>query len=488
MGFNLAISKKQVALFTNDATEAANIILNHAKKGNTIHVHSHVDADGLSAAGIMGKALLRANARFRLRLERWMDEKVADRIAAENTPLTIFTDMGSGYLDLLGEQLAGRDVIILDHHTPAAEVPDSFIQVNPHVHEIDGTRDISGAGVVYFTAKAMDNDNIDLACLGVVGALGDLQDKNKERRLGSVNQIIVEDAVKSGCLAVETDLLFFGRETRPIHQALARTTNPFIPDISGEEDKSLAFLVNLGIKPKCNDKWRALRDLSSGEKKSLLSAIADHLVSKGMAGDTAFDLVGDVYTLTKEEPWTPLRSAREFSVLLNATGRMDKAGLGAAICMGDRKKCLEEATKVIQDYRATITKHLRWVTEEKGRLEELESIYVVRGNGFLDDKVISPVCTILSTTLTQLGKPLIAYATISGEDQIKVSSRGSELLIKKGLNLGEVMQIASEKYSGRGGGHDVAAGAQIPIKDTEAFIKTVNNLVKKQLAGEQIGG
>ena len=49
------------------------------------------------------------------------------------------------------------------------------------------------------------------------------------------------------------------------------------------------------------------------------------------------------------------------------------------------------------------------------------------------------------------------------------------------------MQVASEKFSGRGGGHDVAAGAQVPIKDVEAFIKLVNKLVKRQLAGEKVG-
>jgi single-stranded-DNA-specific exonuclease len=484
----LSVKKKQIASLKRDASEAANLILEHVEKGDVIHLSSHIDADGLSAAGIMGKALFRAGGKLRLRLEKWMDEKVAERIAKENAALTIFTDLGSGYLDLLGEKLSNREVVILDHHQPVAELPPSFIQVNPHSQGIDGTRDISGAGVAYFAAKAMDKKNIDLAGIAVVGALGDLQDKNEERKLGGVNITIVEDAVKSGCLEVETDLLFFGRETRPIHQALARTTNPFIPGISGEEDKALAFLINLGIKPKRNEKWRALRDLSAEEKKKLLSAIADHLVSKGLGGDTALNLVGEVYTLTHEEPWTPLRSAREFSVMLNATGRMDKAGLGAAICMGDRKKCLEEATAVIQEYRRTITKYLRWVTEEPGRLEELDSIYVVRGDGFIDERVISPVCTILSTTLSQLGKPIIAYATISGEDMIKVSSRGLEPLIKKGLNLGEIMQVAAEKYSGRGGGHDVAAGAQIPTKDVESFIKLVNKLVKKQLAGETSGG
>ena len=144
--------------------------------------------------------------------------------------------------------------------------------------------------------------------------------------------------------------------------------------------------------------------------------------------------------------------------------------------------------EIMREYRRTITKYLNWVTEESGRLEEFENIYVVRGNGFIDEKVISPVSSILSTSLSQLGKPIIAYATISGENMVKVSARGMEPLIKKGLNLGKILQIASEKFSGRGGGHDVAAGGQIPIKDLEAFLKLVDKLVKEQLEGVQLAG
>ena len=206
----MSVSKQQLVNFAKDASGAADLILDHITKDSMIHVSSHVDADGISAAGIIGKALLRAGGHFRLRLERWMDEKVANRIAKENAALTIFTDMGSGYLDLLGERLGNRDVIILDHHQPVADIPSGFIQVNPHTHGIDGTRDISGSGVTYFTAKAIDAKNVDLACLAVVGSLGDLQDKNKERKLDGANKFIVEDAVNSGFLKVETDLLFFG--------------------------------------------------------------------------------------------------------------------------------------------------------------------------------------------------------------------------------------------------------------------------------------
>jgi single-stranded-DNA-specific exonuclease len=49
------------------------------------------------------------------------------------------------------------------------------------------------------------------------------------------------------------------------------------------------------------------------------------------------------------------------------------------------------------------------------------------------------------------------------------------------------MHVASEKYGGKGGGHNVAAGAQVPIDQLENFINTVNELVEKQLKGEDLG-
>jgi RecJ-like exonuclease len=306
--------------------------------------------------------------------------------------------------------------------------------------------------------------------------------------LGGANKLIVEDAEKTGLLKTETDLLFFGRETRPIHKALACTTVPFIPDISGQEDRSVAFLASIGITPKKGDKWRALRDLSEDEKRKLCSALADHLASKGLSGNIALNLIGRVYMLTQEEPWTPLRDAREFSVLLNATGRMGRAGLGVAICMGDRGSALEEANQVLNEYRRTITKYLDWLTEKPGRIEELSNIYVVHGQGVVDDKMIGTLSSILSTNLPKQEKPLIAYAAVKGEEFAKFSARTLDSVVKKGVNLGEILKVAAEKYKGRGGGHDIAAGAQVPIQNVDAFVKLVDELVKKQLEGKPLEG
>lgn len=464
------------------AAQAADTIKKHISKDSSIQVLSHLDADGLSAAGIIGTALTRLDGKFRIRIERWLDERVIEGLVADRLALVILCDLGGGDINLLSSRLKDRQLVILDHHQPVGEAEHNFVHVNPHVFGIDGSKNLSSAGIAYFVAKAIDRANMDLAAVAVVGALGDLQDKYEQRRLGGPNALILEDAEAKGCLKAETDLMFFGRETRPIHKALACTTTPFIAGLSGEEDRSLAFLAGLGIMPKKGEKWRALRDLSEDEKKKLFNALADYMVSRGLSGNRALGLRGNVYTLTHEEPWTPLRDAREFSVLLNATGRMDRPSLGIAICMGDRGTALEEANSLLQDYRRTITMYLNWLMEPNmNRIEELDNIYVVRGEGVIDDKIIGAISSMLSTNLAKPEKPIIAYSAMPKENLAKVSARAIELAVEKGLNLGEILRVAAERCSGKGGGHNIAAGAQVPITELDSFIKLVNERVKEQL-------
>lgn len=481
----MAIAEEAVRGFLSDVSKAAEIISENVEEGASINVLSHLDADGLAAAGIIGKALWRLGSRFRLRVQQWMDEQIVSDITADKPDLTILADLGSGYLNVL-HQVSDYQVVILDHHKPFGKASHNIFQVNPHIHGIDGARDLSGSGVAYFVVKKIADANRDLASIAIVGALGDLQDKYEKKTLGGLNEKIVSDAVDSEILKVEKDLMFFGRETRSIHQALAYTTSPFIPGISGEEDKSLSFLLNLGIKPKEGDRWRALRDLSDEEKRRLCSALSDHLISKGCSVDI-FELIGSAYTLIREEPWTPLRDAREFSVLLNSTGRMEKQGLGVAICMGDRGAALKEANLVLEEYRHTISKYLSWLMETPDRIDELDSIYVIRGGDFVNEKMIGTLSSILSTSLPNPLKPVIAYAEVVKENVVKVSARTLTTLTSRGLDLGQIVRDAAERYEGDGGGHNIAAGAQVPIENVDAFISLVNDLVGEKVNQNQSG-
>lgn len=484
----MTLDNTQIATFLASAEQAAKVIREVAEKDGFIHVFSHLDADGISAAGIIGKALSRLDTRFRIRITQWVDEKIIGEITADKPDLVIMTDFGSGYIDLLNEKIPTFKVVILDHHqiSGTAQNP-NHVQVNPHLHGIDGATDVSGSGVAYFAARAIDPHNIDLSPIALVGALGDMQDRYDQRKLGGLNALIVEDALNAKLLVVEKDLMFFGRETRPIHRTLASTTNPFLPGISGEEDKSLEFLSNLNIPLKEGDKFRALRDLTEDERRRLCSALAEYLLSKGMHYGIA-NLIGNIYVLTAESPGTALRDAREFAVVLNSTGRMDRPSLGIAVCMGDRTSALEEANKVLEEYRKSINKYLFWVMEKPERLKELDNIYVVNGEDFVNEKIVGTISSILISSLPNIEKPLIAYAQVPGEGLAKISSRTTDMAVHKGVNLGDVMKVASEKFGGKGGGHNIAAGGQVALDKVDEFVKIANELVGRQLKGEKVAG
>lgn len=478
-------NENQIASFLDSAKQAAKAIVETVEDDGLIHVFSHLDADGVAAGGIIGKALLRLDARFRIRITQWIEEKIFE-VLSDRPQLIVFSDLGSGYTDLLREKLADFKIVILDHHQVVGKDSTNFVHVNPHLNGIDGARDISGAGVAYFVAKAIDEANVDSAPVAVVGALGDLQDKYDQRMLGGMNERIVEEAAQAGILTVEKDLIFFGRETRPIHRMLANTTTPFIPGISGEEGNSLAFLKSLNIEPRNGEKWRALRDLSDDEKRRLCTALADYLLSKHLRFDVGA-LIGHVYVLNREEPWTPLRDAREFAVLLNATGRMDRPSLGVTVCMGNRGPAFEEAVKVLEDYRRAISKYLGWVMEKPERMREMENIYVVYGENFINDKIVGAISSILSGGLPNPEKPLIAYANVEDQGLAKISARTVDAVVARGINLGDIMQTAAEKCDGKGGGHNIAAGAQVPLDKINTFISIVNGLVGQRLKGENNG-
>ncbi len=474
--------------FLAQADEAAKVIKDITAKDGFISCFSHLDADGVAAAGVVSKMLSRQAARFRIKVMQWVDEKIIAEVTADKPQLVIMSDFGSGYLDLLNEKIPNLKIVILDHHQiNGANANPNFTMLNPHMYGIDGATEVSGSGVAYFAARAVDPINVDMAPIALVGALGDMQDKYEQRSLKGLNELIVNDAVNAGLLKVEKDLTFFGRETRPIHRMLATTTNPFIPGLSGQETESLNFVSSLGFPLKNGDKLRSLCDLNQMERRTLCSALADYLLAKGLHMEVD-NLIGCVYVLTKEEPNTALRDGREFSVLLNSTGRMDRPSLGIAICMGDRKAALDDANKLLEDYRRSINKYLSWVNEKPERLRELQNIYVIYGEDQINEKIIGTVSSILVSTLANNLKPLLAFANIKEENAAKFSGRTTEAALQKGVNLGDVMLAASELYGGKGGGHNIAAGSQVPLDKVDAFIKTADELVGRQLKGEKVAG
>jgi len=308
-----------------------------------------------------------------------------------------------------------------------------------------------------------------------------MQDKNEKRALIGMNEILVEDGIASGTVRVDQDLVLYGRETRPIHRALAYTTTPYLPNLSGREDNCLTLLSNSGIPVKDGDRFRTVADLSQDEKKKILDAIIGYLVSIDFQTSVVKDLIGTVYTLTNEPPGSPTRDAREYSAMLNACGRTENPSIGISVGLGDRKTALQEAIEVVASYRKILASYMEWLTNTPDAIQKFKTIWVIRGENQIQDTMTGAFSSIISSAGNLSQDSAIIVLTKSKEGGIKLSARAPPKLLKAGVNLGAALSAVSKKYSGFGGGHNVAAGAHIRVEDPVEFLQDLDEAIQAQM-------
>lgn len=439
-----------------------------------IVVASHVDADGLTSAGIICTALQRLGLEYNPMFFRQLDVPALEQIANLGPDLVIFTDLGSGMVNEICT--FGLQAIIADHHHPAAPgegMP--LAHINPHLLGADGATQLSGSGATFLLASALSAENKDLSGLAIVGAVGDLQDMAAGQLVG-INREILEIGLKAGTLSFCRDLKLFGRQTRPVFKMLEYSQDPYLPGLSGNEEACIAFLKEVGIRLG-GEKWRRWIDLNQEEKACMVSALIRRGLRNGISQAKLERLVGEVYTLLKEAEGTELRDASEFSTLLNATARYGHSEIGLEVCMGDRETALHEARILLNQHRQNLVNGLKLV-REKG-ITPLKNIqYFDAGDAILD--TIVGIVAGMSFQMANRSMPILAFARIENGN-LKVSARGTHDLVKSGLDLSDAMSSAAKALGGAGGGHNVAAGATIPLQSKEEFLKMVDAIVGCQL-------
>ena len=448
------------------------------REAESVLLVSHIDADGLTSAGIAAQALWRADLPHDVAFCRQLDEREIERIAVADHETVLFTDFGSGQIDLIAEhaEAGAFTPVIVDHH----QIGDGDVEfhLNPLLEGLDGATELSGAGAAYVLARALGDDNRDLAALAVVGAVGDMQDASGELR--GANRAIVEEGVAVGVLTTSTDLALYGKQTRPLPKLLEYSSEMRIPGVTSNPAGARRFLEELGMELKTDGDWRTWSDLSMDEKQQITSAIVRRGVSNGVDASEINDIISTAYELTDETEGTQLRDASEFSTLLNATARYDRADVGLAVCLGDRDEAYRRAKILLRSHRQNLSQGLQWVVNNGVTVEE--HIQWFDAGTTIRETIVGIIAGMaLGENGISRSMPIIAFAEKEDEPEVKVSARGSHRLTAQGLDLSAVMTEASRAVGGDGGGHDVAAGATIPDSAREQFLQLVDELVGEQL-------
>ena len=447
---------------------------------------SHIDADGLTSAGIAATALERAEISFEATFEKQLDEASIAAIADREFSTVLFTDFGSGQLDIITEHERAGDFVpvVADHHRPADA--DTEYHLNPLLEGIDGASELSGAGASYLLARELAakapgetrHDNRDLAALAIVGAVGDMQ--VSEGALRGANAAIVAEGVEADVLRETKDLTMYGKQTRPLPKLLEYASDVRIPGITNDERGAVSFLDGLDVSCRGEESWKRWVDLTDDEKRTVASALVRHAVNRGVPGFKIDRLVGTSYVLLEVAVGTELRDASEFSTLLNATARYERADVGLAVCLGDRDSALDRARELLRNHRRNLSEGIEWV--ETNGVTETEHLQWFDAGDEIRETIVGIIAGMsMGAEGVSRDRPIVAFAE-KNDEETKVSSRGTGPLVGDGLDLSAVMGEAARAVGGDGGGHDIAAGATIPSDEREAFIERAD-----RIAGEQLG-
>ena len=473
-------SDGDLARMYDDLVSASGII----RSSHSVLVISHIDADGITAGSIADITLERLGVEHRLCFEKKITEDVIEAVNESKEDAVWICDLGSGYLS----QFDRPNIVITDHHvkdpnrrkvkgrrqTTLDLFGDTDIHhINPHEYGMDGSYETCGAGMTYLLSKTIDPNNVDLAYLAVIGAVGDFQDSH-ESRLVSMNRVIMQDAIDHGDLRLDMDLRLFGCDTRPLVQYLQYCNDPNIDGITNCPRGCLDFFDECKIGIKDGDRWRVWNDLDGNEKKRAI----DLLMTKVKPED-AKRIYGEMYRLPRFDRDTGLGDAKEFATVLNSCGRYDDADTGLQICRGNID-ALETAEKNRANHRAYISTALNYV-KENHLVRERRFIQYFDAGSEIRDTVVGIVAGMVMNSPEGSSRNLPMIAFVDGDDGVKVSARANNDLVGRGLDLSSVMRTAAELVGGMGGGHSVAAGATIPPDKKEEFLDIVEDLISAQV-------
>ena len=420
-----------------------------------IRIISHYDTDGITSATILIKTLKRLDKKFSCRIVKGLDEDIIkEELKRQPNEIVIFSDLASGSLDYFQE--LQDEIFILDHHEiDSSKLNDKIKIINPHLTDLPEDYEATGAGLCYLFSKAINEKNIDLSSLAIIGMIGDRHETN----ISKINQQIVKDALD---LEIRKGLVIYPA-TRPLRRALEWSTSPYIPGVTGNGPGAMELLRETSI-----DYEKSLLELSNDEMSRLLTAI---MVRRAQHNKTE-DIIGNLYVLkffnTKED-------VREISVLINACSRLGFSDVAISYCL-ENQEAKTKALDIYTKYKQELVSGLK--VAEKMEKTSGKGFVILNAKDQIKDALIGTICSMLagSPNYTE-GTILIGMAY--NEDKIKVSARmaGSE-----GRNLKEVLEKTVTIFKNKNpesiaevGGHSAAAGCLIEKEKEDAFLQTLKN-------------
>jgi len=447
-------------MIPDELVKDAQRMLDIVEDQNFIRVLGHYDADGVSSAAVVSLALQRLNISFQTRILPSLSQKGVETHVKGADSCVILTDLGSSLLREL-DQITSHPIIVIDHHAmPPGVKTEHIVNLNAYNYGLDGATEVSSSTLAATISIIWDEKNWSLIKPGLIGAIGD---KETVIAPSGLNKYLIEEAKKQKIFEERVELAL---DPAPLVDSLAYAIDPHFPGIRGIEGAS-RFLKNAGINP-----GATFSDLDRSEQRKLASLLILDMFAAGAEPEAIRTSVRRRYFYPRENMY-----ADYLARVVDSCGRSGVPEVGLGLLCGSLS-LRTDAESVTMEFKRKVNKGIEYL--KSGGITAMRSLYYFQW----DDPAVSGILAEVATLyLGRHDKPVFGISP-SGTS-LKISSRTTRSMVAKNVNLGEVCRGAAERCGGRGGGHNIAAGATIPASAMEVFLSHAERILEEQVSRQK---
>jgi len=458
---------------------ATNLLSNY---NGIVRVFSHYDADGVASAGILAKTLYRFGKNFQITCRKNLDDEFFETLKKEKNKLVIIADMGTNQAFAIKQHV--NYLIILDHHEPSEEIkewhrmqnaePDrekgkllmdekkslearNIVLLNSHLFGIDGTKEASASTMCFLFSIFCNPANWDLLPFAIAGCEGDRQ--NSGGKFYGLNKEIIEEGLAHGIVKKRRTFAFDGQT---VYEAIETTNDPFFRFFVENPERIAVVLKKLGIEENAR-----LEEMAEEKMRLLNSYLSLLCLKEGVALESIVMLCHEDY-FTRDGV-----RAKTLANYLNACGRTGNFSDAIGLFF-DFEKHAEKCARIRNEYRQRVRYYLLKLLKEGTK-----SLNAIQYTWIDEGEFAGAIAGLALAFFLDKSKPVFVLSRHG--NVVSISARGLEHLVNSGLNLAVCCSQAAQKCNGRGGGHKIAAGAEVPAGKEDEFLKIADQIVSQQI-------
>ncbi|MEM4841250.1 MAG: hypothetical protein QXT85_02015 [Nanopusillaceae archaeon] len=421
--------------FLSFLEEVSDKIKEEIDKESRFLILSSNNADALASSILLINFFYKNNVEAHFRFVNVIDFDFLDLLfgsseKAYDQDVVLFLDFGSKILGKISDNAKAtkKKFFIFDHHHLTSRVikSENLYQINPNIFGLNGKKEISTSTMLYYLLKNLGYNfrGEEILCLA-----GPISEKQDIKELSGLNKELLNELVNNDLIEVKKGIKLTGIKNKPLYKALSSSTEIFIPNISGSDEKAIEFLKK--IFPDKKPEKINYFDLNQEEEKKLINEIIKIRVLNNIMLNE--EILGELYILKNEKD---IGDLKELSLILNAAISLREQA--TIIKYFIEKDNFDNVREIEVTFRSKISKILSDILKGSIKFEDNDGIFLLKLN---EKEILSPyISEILSFNNLLDKKAYVIYEEAGNYYRISISKS------KKTEEIANLVASLSDKF------------------------------------------